>query len=346
MKRFWRIIAVVLCAVTVLSAVSCGNDSAGEYAVYNYFAMDTYITLKFGREKSSGGVLEEGYLDEVAGRCEEIIRSVDGAISCHSKKSAAYALNLEIHEAEVENDILLSTMTTAEALADLTGGAYDFTLGRLTELWNVTGDRTEPPEQYEIDQALSHSGRDKYKLSGSRLTKSDIALKFDFGGIGKGIAAQDLLEYLDTTEVEYGMVSLGGNVGVFGKKPGGDEYKIGLRDPIDTDGIMGYVYVGSGFVSVSGDYERFFDYGGVRYHHILDPGTGKPADSSLHSVAVISSNGAAADALSTALFVMGKDKALDLYNAGKISFEAVFVTADGEVITTPGLSEDDFELKK
>ncbi len=346
MKSIRRIFAAVLCMVTFISCVSCGSANSDEYAIYNYFTMDTYITLKFGLETADGGVLEKEYLDSVAAECEEIIKTVDGAISCHSKNSAAYALNLEIHTSEVENEILLSAITTSEALADLTDGAFDYTLGNLTELWNVTGGRTTPPEQYEIDMALSHSGRDKYKLSGSRLTKNDIALKFDFGGIGKGIAAQDLLEYLDTTEIEYGMVSLGGNVGVFGKKPGGDEYKIGLRDPIDTDGVMGYVYLSSGFVSVSGDYERYFDYDGVRYHHILDPKTGTPADSGLHSAAVISSNGAAADALSTALFVMGKDKALEFYNSGKISFEAVFVTTDGEVITTPGLDGGKFEEKK
>ena len=109
--------------------------------------------------------------------------------------------------------------------------------------------------------------------------------------------------------------------------------------------MIGYCYLGSGFVSVSGDYERYFEYDEKRYHHIIDPKTGYPAESGLSSVAVVSSNGAAADALSTALFVMGADKALEFYNEGKISFEAVMVKSDGEIVLTPGIAEK-FEIKK
>ena len=235
-------------------------------------------------------------------------------------------------------------------LSSLTGGAFDYTLGNLTELWNITGggprgDST-PPAQHEIDAALSHCGRDKIKITGDRISKLDVNVKIDFGGIGKGMAAQQLLEYLSTTDVEYGLVSIGGNIGVFGEKPEYGNYKIGIRDPIDTSGVIGYCYIGSGFVSVSGDYERYFESDGVRYHHILDPKTGYPAESGVHSVAVIASNGAAADALSTALFVMGVDKSLEFYSEGSLSFEAIFVTDSGEIVTTPGISEDMFEAVK
>ena len=104
--------------------------------------------------------------------------------------------------------------------------------------------------------------------------------------------------------------------------------------------IVGYLYIPSGFVSVSGDYERFFRQDGVVYHHILDPETGWPADTGISSVAVHTTNGASADALSTALFVMGLEEGMALYESGKIQFEAVFITADNRIIVTPGLLED------
>ena len=348
MSKLKRITAIALMFVLLLPLVSCSSDG-GEYAEYYYFIMDTYVTLKLAREKSGGGQLSSDYLDSTAEKCSEILTSIDATISSHNPSSDVYSLNSEYDVILSADEMMLSMLDTAETVAELTGGAYDYTLGCLTELWNITGggpngDNT-PPSQVKIDEAMSHCGRDKIKITGERISKLDINVKIDFGGIGKGMAAQQLLEYLDTTDVEYGLVSVGGNVGVFGKKPEYSDYKIGIKDPLDTSGVIGYYYLSSGFVSVSGDYERYFEHDGVRYHHILDPETGYPAESGLHSVAVVASNGAAADALSTALFVMGAERALEFYNEGKLTFEAVFVTDSGEIITTPGVGEK-FEAAK
>ena len=340
-----RLVSLLLSFAAVLLVLSsCAkNGEGGEYAEYNYFIMDTYVTIKLAREKD-GAALGKDYLDAAAAQCSKILVDIDSAISSHNENSDVYRLNSDYDYILSADDKMLSLLDTAETVAELTNGAYDYTLGCLTELWDVTHN-TKPPSETKINEALSHCGRDKIKITGKRISKLDLSVKIDFGGIGKGMAAQQLLEYLDTTDVEYGLVSVGGNIGVFGKKPGGEDYKIGIRDPHDTSDVIGYCYLGSGFVSVSGDYERYFEYDGKRYHHIIDPKTGYPAESGLSSVAVISSNGAAADALSTALFVMGADKALEFYNEGKISFEAVMVKSDGEIVLTPGIAEK-FEIKK
>ena len=342
-KRCVKYLSLFLALAALLcSFPSCSAD-VGEYAEYNYFIMDTYVTIKLAREKN-GSALDDEYLSGVAEKCSEILVDIDSSISSHNTNSDVYRLNSDYDYILSADEKMLSLLDTAETVAELTDGAYDYTLGCLTELWNVTHSTT-PPSQTKIDEALSHCGRDKIKITGERISKLDVSVKIDFGGIGKGMAAQQLLEYLDTTEVEYGLVSVGGNIGVFGRKADGEDYKVGIRNPRDTSDVIGYYYLTSGFVSVSGDYERYFEYEGKRYHHIMDPKTGYPAESGLSSVAVISSNGAAGDALSTALFVMGADRALEFYNEGKISFEAVMVTTDGEIITTPGVGEN-FELKK
>ena len=137
---------------------------------------------------------------------------------------------------------------------------------------------------------------------------------------------------------------MGGNIGVFGTKPNSEKFKIGICDPDDASGVVGYLSISSGFISVSGDYERYFEENGERYHHIIDPATGYPAKSDVRSVAVYANNGAAADALSTALFVMGEEKALEFYGENKIAFEAIIINKNHEIILTDGVSPDDFEL--
>lgn len=339
-KAITRIISFILMSVLVFSlAVSfTGCAEQAEYKDYTYFEMDTYIVLRFARSAGAFGYLSDEYLDSVADECDRIIAECDSYLSCHNDSQLS-AINTEIALMLNTDERLLSAISTADKLTNITNGAFDYTIGTLTSLWNVTGGGPVPSDE-AIEEALSHAGRDKFEIDGTTLRKVDKLAKIDLGGIGKGMATQSVLQYLETTDIEYALISLGGNIGVYGNKPEYGSYKIGVRDPDEEDKVLGYWFISNGFVSVSGDYERFFEENGKRYHHIIDPETGFPAESGLRSVAVHSSNGAAADALSTALFVMGYDKALDLYNSGTIDFEAIFVTVDGSVMTTPGVGDD------
>lgn len=342
MKTSSKTISLILSAALLLF-VFCGCTAAEtEYRDFSYFAMDTYITFRLSRTADDGTVLADEYLSSVADQCAAILSDIDTAISAHNPSSDVYALNADINKMLSADDDLLALLDTADRVYDLTGGAFDYTLGALSDLWNVTGSGPVPSDD-DISDALSHTGVDKFSISGSAIEKLDTSAKLDFGGIGKGVAAQKVLEYLNTTDVSYGLVSLGGNIGVYGEKPEFGDYKIGIRDPNDDAGVIGYLYLTSGFVSVSGDYERYFEENGVRYHHILDPRTGYPADSGVRSVAVHTSNGASADALSTALFILGVEESMKLYHEGVLDFEAVFVTDDGRVVATPGLV-DRFEM--
>lgn len=160
----------------------------------------------------------------------------------------------------------------------------------------------------------------------------------DLGGIGKGAAISKLIEYLKTTDIPGGVVSFGSNVAVFGEKRDGSDYRIALRDPFKEGEYAGVLTLSADDVlSVSGDYERYYTINGEKYHHILDPKTGYPAQSGLSSVAVVCSDGALADALSTALFVMGEDAAQELYSAKVFDFEAIFIATDGTLTQTDGM---------
>ena len=162
------------------------------------------------------------------------------------------------------------------------------------------------------------------------------------GGIAKGYAADLLRARLEKEGVTSATLDLGGDVFVMGRKTDGSDWRIAVKDPADTESYLGVVSAADKFIVTSGVYERYFEENGVRYHHILDPKTGCPAESGLVSVTVLCGNGAWADALSTACFVLGPDGALalrdDLADQGT-DFELILATDDGRVLYTDGLAD-------
>jgi len=326
-----RIFALLFTFVLLLGGCTRKPE---EYRDTTFFAMDTYVTVRLAQT----GVTEE-QLDEVSAECERIVRELEAVFSAHDPDSELYTLNHSDTEFTEISQTLEDVLVTVYDIHGMTDGAYDCTLGGLAELWNIT-DGGPVPVQEDIDAVLAHTGYDKITLDEKRNTvmRPDPEIRLDLGGIGKGAAADKLIRYLEETDIPYGLVSVGGTIGVFGDKPDGTPYKIGIRDPDDPNGVLGYFLIDEGFVAVSGDYERYFEEDGVRYHHIFDPSTGYPANSGLRSAAVHSRNGAEADALSTALFVMGAEAALKLYeNHG--GFEAVLVSDNGIVQTEGARTE-------
>ncbi len=323
----------VLFLVLALLFGSCATPS--EYNDTVFFAMDTYITIRLAQD----GVSEEE-LTAVAVECERLVKELETVLSAHDPDSELYQLNESDAEFVPVSDTLEEVLLTAVDLAEKTDGAYDFTLGGLAELWNVTGGGPVPSRE-AVDEVLSHVGYENVTVDERRNTvmRPDAEVRLDLGGIGKGAAADVLVRYLETTIVPYGLVSVGGTIGVFGEKPDGTPYKIGIRDPEDANAVLGYLHISDGFVAVSGDYERYFEENGVRYHHIFDPSTGYPADTGLRETVVHSDTGTVADALSTALFVLGTDAALDLYATADVGFEAVLVGETSVTVTDNAVVE-------
>ena len=222
--------------------------------------------------------------------------------------------------------------------------AFDPTLAPVLDAWGFTKDERRVPSADELKELLSHTGCGKVALEktadGWTVTLLDGA-QLDLGGIAKGYAADLLRAQLEKEGVTSATLDLGGDVFVMGRKTDGSDWRIAVKDPADTESYLGVVSAADKFIVTSGVYERYFEENGVRYHHILDPKTGCPAESGLVSVTVLCKNGAWADALSTACFVLGTDKALALRDglaAQGVAFELVFVTDDGRVLYTGGLA--------
>ncbi|MBQ6890101.1 MAG: FAD:protein FMN transferase [Oscillospiraceae bacterium] len=268
------------------------------------FAMDTLMSLQLWGEDA----------DAAAEDVEAMLHHLEARWSVTREDSITAGLNRGIRPEMTPQELAL--LSEVEALYRRTGGAFNPYLGEVSRLWGFYDKNYRVPDAQECFLAIQ-------------------AGMLDMGAALKGYAGDRAVEILEELDVERAILNLGGNIQTYGHKPGGEPWKIGIADPI-RGGTLGVVAVeGTMSIVTSGSYQRYFEQDGVRYHHIMDGATGAPADSGLVSVTVISRSGLTADALSTALFVMGLEEAAAFWRQSE-DFEAVFVLADGTVYATAG----------
>ena len=334
MKKLFSAAALALALALSLSACGAAAPQSETRTVY---AMDTVMNLTaYGGDAAAA--LESA---------EKELHTLDKAVlSRTAEGSELYALNAANGEPVRfgADDALGALIETALTISEATDGAFDPTLAPVLDAWGFTKDTRRVPSDDELAELLRHTGRDKVACArtadGWVVALSDGA-QLDLGGIAKGYAA-DLLRAQLEEGVASATLDLGGDVFVMGKKADGSDWRIAVKDPADTGSYLGILTASDAFIVTSGVYERYFEENGVRYHHIIDPKTGRPAESGLVSVTVVCENGSWADALSTACFVLGADGALALRDdlaARGTNFELILVTDDGRVLCTGGLAD-------
>jgi thiamine biosynthesis lipoprotein len=199
--------------------------------------------------------------------------------------------------------------------AELSGGAFDPTVGPLVSLWGIGGDDPRLPSPEEIDALLPLVSWRDIELDREKLSvflkRPGMAL--DLGAIAKGYAADEAARILGKNRIKRAIIDMGGNILVYGEKKDRSPWRVGIQNPLDNRGAyIGIVEVRDKTVVTSGVYERFFEVDGIRYHHILSPADGYPARNGLLSVTIVTGRSADADALSTAVFVLGYEKGVAL----------------------------------
>lgn len=284
------------------------------------FAMDTVMELTAYGDRAC--------VDEAV----SLIRALEARLSVTAEDSDIARLNRSGGgEAAADTMALLKR---ALELCKLTGGALDVTVYPLVRAWGFTTGEYRVPEDALLAELITKVDYAAVQLDGRTVRLPEGAL-LDLGAVAKGWAADRITELWRGAGVKSGLINLGGNVQVLGGKPDGSAWRVGIRDPFSED-ILGAVSVRDAAVVTSGGYQRYFEQDGVRYCHIIDPETGRPADSGLASVTVIGAEGVLCDGLSTALYVMGREEAVRLWRENE-GFDLVLVTEDGEAIITEGI---------
>lgn len=285
-----------------------------------------------------------------------IVRLEEETLSWRLETSEVYRINQAADDGRSVqlSQELSGVLGQCLELTEDSEGAFDVTLGPVIRLWDIDSWSPDLPEglfqvpdEQDFRQALSLCGSARLHAESLMDAESDAGLvlypekgvMLDLGAVGKGLALDYILKMLkENPDVSGGTISVGGSILTYGTKPDKTVWRIGVANPWDSSGNIGVLYLeGQWCVSTSGDYERYMEVGGVRYHHILDPATGKPADSGLTSVTIVTKDGLLSDALSTACFVLGREKGMEL--AVKYGAEALFVESGGEIFMTTGMEE-------
>lgn len=221
--------------------------------------------------------------------------------------------------------------------SEKTGGLFDITIDPVSDLWDFHEEAGSVPDKKSLDQALSHVGYTNISIdkAGSSVTLSDGSI--DPGAVAKGYIADRIAEYLEASPYVNGaIINMGGDLRLIGSKGDNGAFNIGINDPFSDSGIAADLYITDRAVATSGTYERCFRVGGRRYHHILDPATGYPADTDIESVTVITGNAVDADCLCTVCILLGSDEAIRLIE-NTADTEAYLILSDGSVRSSSGV---------
>lgn len=319
MRKIFFVASILIC----LLICGCSQNNMNEYTE-NIFAMDTVMDLKIYSEN-----------DESLSEAKAEIRRIDALFDRGNENSDIYKINKN-KSADISAETA-DVIRAAISISDRTGGAFDITVAPVMDLWGFYGNEFNVPSDDELQSTLEGVGYEKIRLDNTNISIPENT-GIDLGGIGKGYTSDRIAALLKNNGVKSAIISLGGNVHAIGKRNDGSEWTVGITDPHNKSQLIGKLKISDKAVITSGAYQRYFEQDGITYHHIIDTTTGKSADSGLASVTVIADSGMTADGLSTALFVMGLDKAIELWRNSE-DFDAVFVDDSGMIYVTDGIAD-------
>ena len=349
-------ISVILILIfTLLFACGCQQNgfelSSGGNTAFSYskdiFAMNTFMTVKaYGPEA-----------EDAVNKCTSLLSELDSQLSATKVNSKIYKVNNRTDNGVL--DAPANIIAGSLKLSELTEGTFDITVYPLVKAWGFTTGTYRVPDDSEVTELLGHIGYKKMSLTPDyaagvyRVNFDDDIMQIDLGAIARGYAGDRIKELLLSKGITSAYCDLGGTMLLMGTDnsslygtTGSGEYReetswnVSIKDPKDPTSTVGTLLVKDKFISNSNIHEQSFESDGKVYGHIIDPFTGYPADSGLSSVTVVSEKGAESDVLSTALCVMGFERARKFWADKVLDFEAVFITDDGRILVTEGIAED------
>ncbi len=322
-------IKVFLCLFVLYSLAfslnGCGNKQ--EDVVHEQiFAMDTVMDITIYGENR----------DAAVAKVKARINELNHIFSVNDKTSDVSKINENAGRPVKVSEDTHRIIQEAIEMSKSTDGLFDISVFPVVKAWGFTTSEYRVPDEAERKNLLEKVNYKNIKCYSNNRVQIGEGMSIDLGGIAKGYTSDQILILLKELNVKSAIVSLGGNVQTLGEKKSGEEFKVGISNPLLKNELLGTLTAQDECVITSGSHERFFEKDGKRYHHIMDVRTGAPAASDLASVTVVGKNGTKADALSTALFVMGSKKAI-AYQKKYNDFEMVYMTESGDTFMTKGL---------
>ncbi len=312
------LILLLVTAGIIVSVVLTGRKGKSLNKDGYYF--DTYVNLTVYSSKDSK------YLDECLKMCERY----DALFSPTIEGSDVYNINHAAGESVKVDPETYYLLQRAIEFCEETDGAVDITIAPLMDTWGLSHEsgilseagiteNKSKPSDIKVQDALKNVDYRNVILEDDYTVRlKNPETRIDLGFIAKGYIADKLKEYLVSKDVKSAIISLGGNVVVIGTKPDGSDYNIGIKDPDNSGEIIESLKANNSSVVTSGTYERYVEYDGIKYHHILDTATGYPVDNGIKSVTVLSDSSLEGDALSTVCLILGEEGSKDIltqYNA-------------------------------
>ncbi len=310
--------------VLTLSLLSCKGD---EPKTINFLGMGTTCNITVYTKTVDLNLPKNMVLDFE----KDVSNKIETSIVSNINRNAG------IKSIEANKDIL-ELINKSLYYSELSEGYFDITISPLVELWDIGHSNNIPPIE-TISKTQKLINFKKVLVNGSFVKLEDIGMKIDLGGIAKGYAGDLIRNYLLNNGVKNAIINLGGNITVIGARINGEPWRVGIQDPRANRGsYLGILHVANVSVVTSGDYERFFIDNGVRYHHILDPFTGKPKTGEIISSTIITENGIDGDGLSTITFGMSlKDGIRVLTDTG---VSGIFITSNSEIYISNDIREN------
>lgn len=336
MRKNILLLIIIVVSIYLSACNNLGNVPNKDFETVPYesedFAMGTVIRQR----------IYDNNAEEISKKVLNRIREIEDDMTVNKPGGEMNNLNSSagMDFVEVKEDTIY-VLEKSKEFSKKSNGAFDITVGPLVKEWDVLSDNPSIPSEDKLKSLLNLVNYEDItidkNLSKAKLEKKDQSV--DLGAIAKGFAADEAKEIYREQKVKSAYIDIGGNIVLLGAKPDGSLWKVGIRNPRGTEGsYVGIVSVKDKAIVSSGDYQRYFEKDGIRYHHIIDPKTGYPADSGLISTTVISELSIDADALSTATFILGLEKGMDLIN-GIEGVEAIFITKDKKIYLTDGLRD-------
>lgn len=336
LNRLSRFACILLCTFFCFFVfTACGQKKKAEAHTATTFAMDTLVTQKaYG--KNAVQAMQEVNLALAQWEKTFSMFRPESDIALINAAAGRGGADVSPETAEL--------LSKALAFSAKSKGAYAVTIAPLTLAWGVTGENPRVPGDDEIGTLLPLVNDSLVEISANHITLPKEGMGLDLGGIAKGAACAAAAEIYRKHGVESAYISIGGNVYAHGTKPDGTPFRIAFEDPY-SEGDSAYIAsfeMENAVIAVSGGHHRFFEENGQTYIHIIDPRTGKPAESDIAAVGVICEDGAEADFYSTTLFIWGKEKALEYMQNGGT---AILLDKDGGLYVSKSL-ENGFEVHR